>query len=55
MRELRTLGSVRGVLSNGYLYRDWTSHSPCPWSGRKSQLRLRLLLAVDVLHVWSSH
>ena len=23
VRELRTLGSVRGALSNGRLYRDW--------------------------------
>jgi hypothetical protein len=23
VRELRTLGSVRGALSNGCLYRDW--------------------------------
>lgn len=30
MRELRTLGSVRGVLSNGCLYRDCFDDQPCP-------------------------
>ena len=53
MRELRTLGSVRGALSNGCLYRDsWDQGKHCLQKGRVDGARQSSrMLAVRYLPV----